>query len=180
MLDIGSWEFLIVIAVALVVIGPKDLPALIRNVSTWIRRAKDLARDFQSGLEDMARETDLEKIKEDLTADLDTSGLVSSLKDDIEQTIDPEGLRRAVAWNENDEYGIDAANTIEVDVSGVDAPEAAEIETGRVGSGPVVLADEDENYTIADPETVEGGDETVVTENSEVAEDDAKQAEPGA
>ena len=33
MLDIGSWEFLIVIVIALIVIGPKDLPALVRTVS---------------------------------------------------------------------------------------------------------------------------------------------------
>ena len=46
MLDIGSWEFLIIAIIALIVIGPKDLPGVVRTVSQWVRRAKDLAREF--------------------------------------------------------------------------------------------------------------------------------------
>jgi len=109
MLDFGSWEFLIVIVVALVVIGPKDLPALIRNVSMWIRRAKDLARDFQSGLEDMARETELDKMTEDFKSEIDPDGLMSSVKDEIKDTIDPDGEVRGSDnfsdhWDNDDTY----------------------------------------------------------------------------
>ena len=50
MFDIGGWEFLIVIVIAIIVIGPKDLPGAIRTVTGWIRRARELAREFQSGI----------------------------------------------------------------------------------------------------------------------------------
>ena len=56
MFDIGGWEFLVVIVIAIIVIGPKDLPGTIRTVTGWIRKARELAREFQSGLDDLARE----------------------------------------------------------------------------------------------------------------------------
>ena len=92
MLDIGSWEFLIVIVIALIVIGPKDLPALVRTVSQWVRRARELAREFQGGLEDMAREAELDKVKDSLTAEIDPDGVVNTIKRDIEDEIQDEWL----------------------------------------------------------------------------------------
>lgn len=103
MLDIGSWEFLIVIVIALVVIGPKDLPALVRTVSQWIRRARSLAREFQSGLDDMAREAEVDKIAREFEAEIDPGGFARSVKDDIERSIDPGGdIRGAVDFREDD------------------------------------------------------------------------------
>ena len=90
MLDIGSWEFLIVIVIALIVIGPKDLPALVRTVSHWVRRARELAREFQGGLEDMAREAELDKVKDSLTAEIDPDGVVNTIKREIEDEIEDE------------------------------------------------------------------------------------------
>lgn len=115
MLDIGSWEFLIVIVIALVVIGPKDLPALVRTVSQWIRRARSLAREFQSGLDDMAREAEVDKIAREFEAEIDPGGFARSVKDDIERSIDPGGdIRGAVDFRED------------VDDSGGPAPEAGD------------------------------------------------------
>lgn len=115
MLDIGSWEFLIVIVIALVVIGPKDLPALVRTVSQWIRRVRSLAREFQSGLDDMAREAEVDKIAREFEAEIDPGGFARSVKDDIERSIDPGGdIRGAVDFRED------------VDDSGGPAPEAGD------------------------------------------------------
>ena len=55
MFDIGGWEFLIIGIVAIVIIGPKDLPGLIRSVVGWVRKARELAREFQSGIDDLAQ-----------------------------------------------------------------------------------------------------------------------------
>lgn len=90
MLDIGSWEFLIVIVIALIVVGPKELPGLIRTVSQWVRRARELAREFQGGLEDMAREAELDKVKDSLQTELDPDGVVNTIKRDIEDEIEDE------------------------------------------------------------------------------------------
>lgn len=90
MLDIGSWEFLIVIVIALIVVGPKDLPGLVRTVSQWVRRARELAREFQGGLEDMAREAELDKVKDSIQTELDPEGVVNTIKRDIEDEIEDE------------------------------------------------------------------------------------------
>ena len=63
MFGIDWTEFLIIGAVALVVIGPKDLPKVLRTVGQWVGRARALARDFQNGLDDMVRETELDDIR---------------------------------------------------------------------------------------------------------------------
>ncbi len=113
MLDIGSWEFLIVVAIALVVIGPKDLPALVHNVSMWIRRARELAREFQSGLEDMAREAELDKMAEEFKADLHPDGLMDEIGRDVENAIDPDNTIR----NAYDPHDMDIAVDLETDDS---------------------------------------------------------------
>lgn len=63
MLDIGGWEIFVILAIALIVVGPKDLPVLIRNVGRWIGKARGLARDFQSGIDEAARQADLEDVR---------------------------------------------------------------------------------------------------------------------
>ena len=91
MFDIGGWEFLIVILIAIVVIGPKDLPGTIRTVSSWIRRARELAREFQSGLDDLARETDVEGVKKEIQSDLGLDEPVNAIGEQIKNTVDPDG-----------------------------------------------------------------------------------------
>ncbi len=92
MLDIGSWEFLIVIVIALLVVGPKELPGLVKTVSQWVRRARELAREFQGGLEDIAREAELDKVKDSIQTELDADGVVNTIKRDIEDEIEDEWL----------------------------------------------------------------------------------------
>lgn len=94
MFDIGGWEFLIVIVIAIIVIGPKDLPGTIRTVSGWIRRARELAREFQSGLEDLASEADMDNVKNEIQSGLgldDISDAGNTIRNQIEHTIDPDG-----------------------------------------------------------------------------------------
>ena len=94
MFDIGGWEFLIVIVIAIIVIGPKDLPGTIRTVSGWIRRARELAREFQSGLDDLANETDMDNVKNEIQSGLgldDVSDTGNTIRNQIEHTIDPDG-----------------------------------------------------------------------------------------
>ena len=65
MLDIAWSELLLIAIVALVVIGPKDLPQALRVVGQWMARARLLAQEFQSHLDDMMREADVEKMKKE-------------------------------------------------------------------------------------------------------------------
>lgn len=63
MFGVDSTEFLVVAVVALLVIGPKDLPNVLRKVGHWVGRARGVARHFRSGLDTMIRESELEEME---------------------------------------------------------------------------------------------------------------------
>ncbi len=85
MLDIGWSEMLVILVVALVVIGPKDLPKVARQVGRWTGKARAMAREFQRSFDDMAREAELEEIKAGLQ-----KMNPASLESTIRETVDPD------------------------------------------------------------------------------------------
>ncbi len=94
MLDIGGWEFLLVVVLGIIVIGPKDLPGAIRTVMAFVRKAREMAREFQSGLEEIAHDTELQKIAEEVTGGVSPNAIGEELRRDLEHTIDPDGEMR--------------------------------------------------------------------------------------
>jgi sec-independent protein translocase protein TatB len=63
MFDIASSEFLLVVLVALIVIGPKDLPKVLRVVGKWVGKARGVAAQFRSGFDEMVRQSELEELE---------------------------------------------------------------------------------------------------------------------
>ena len=63
MFGVDSTEFIIVAALALIVIGPKDLPKLMRTLGYWVGKVRGMARHFTSGIETMMREAELEEME---------------------------------------------------------------------------------------------------------------------
>ena len=63
LLDVAPTELLLVAVVALVVIGPKDLPKAMRVVGNWVGKARGMARHFRSGFDTMMRESELEEME---------------------------------------------------------------------------------------------------------------------
>jgi len=86
MFDIGWQELFVLAVLAVIVIGPKDLPRAMRTITKWIRKARALARDFQDGLDEVAREADLADLKKELDA---PGGLDVAKK--IGEQVDPTG-----------------------------------------------------------------------------------------
>jgi sec-independent protein translocase protein TatB len=68
------------------VIGPKDLPRALRVAGFWVRKARTLSREFQSSIDQMIREAELDEVREDLkkAAEFD-------LEKEIRSTVDPTG-----------------------------------------------------------------------------------------
>lgn len=63
MFDIAPTELLLCAIVALLVIGPKDLPKAMRTVGYWVGRVRGMARHFRTGFDAMVREAELEEME---------------------------------------------------------------------------------------------------------------------
>ncbi len=69
MFDIAPTELLLVAVVALLVIGPKDLPRAMRFVGQWLAKARGVARHFRSGIDEMVRQAELEEMEKKWAAE---------------------------------------------------------------------------------------------------------------
>jgi len=92
MLDIGWSEMAVIGLVALIVIGPKDLPRVMRTMGKWAHKARAMSREFQSGIDEMIRESELEDARKAL--DQTRGGGLDKL---VENTIDPGGTVKETA-----------------------------------------------------------------------------------
>ena len=82
---IGSSEMIVLAVIALIVIGPRDLPKVLRAVGQVMTKVRGLAREFQGHIEEAAKEAGLDDLKKDINSA--TSGLsAKSLLDDKPRT----------------------------------------------------------------------------------------------
>lgn len=84
MLDIGWTELLAIAIVTILVVGPKDLPRVLRTVGKLTAKARAITREFQDSLDDMARQSDIEEIKREI--DSTTYNSIGKLGDIIDPT----------------------------------------------------------------------------------------------
>ena len=77
MLGIDGPELILIAVVALIFIGPKELPGMLRTVGKWVATARGLASEFRGHVDDMVRQADVEDLKKtvDPNAILDVQGL---------------------------------------------------------------------------------------------------------
>ncbi len=67
MFDIGWSELLVIAIVTLVVIGPKDLPHAFRTAGQWMAKARAMAREFQTHIDDLMRESQVDELKREFS-----------------------------------------------------------------------------------------------------------------
>ncbi|MGH7030125.1 MAG: Sec-independent protein translocase protein TatB [Stellaceae bacterium] len=87
--DLGWSEILLIGVVALVFIGPKDLPKAMRVAGYWIRKARTLSREFQGSIDQLLREADLEDVRQQLK-----KATEFDFEHEFHNTIDPTGSLR--------------------------------------------------------------------------------------
>ena len=87
MFDISWTEFLLIGVVALIVIGPKELPGVMRTLGQYTRKVRSMAADFQNQFQEAMREAelgDLKKQVDDLAGDIKNYDPLKSTREDVE------------------------------------------------------------------------------------------------
>ncbi len=114
----------VIALIALVIIGPKDLPKVMRSAAHWARKARGLAREFQSGVDDMIREADMDDARKvvDSARSLD-------VRKAIGDAVDPTGDLRDEA-SDIEKTAQDAGTVEKIDGDGEDVAPKTETEVG--------------------------------------------------
>ncbi len=81
MFDLGWFELAVVGALLLVVVGPKDLPRVLRTVGIWTGKARRMARDFQKALDQYARDAEIDDVKKAIETPLKAKKAVTAVID---------------------------------------------------------------------------------------------------
>jgi sec-independent protein translocase protein TatB len=93
MFDLFSWShILILLTVALVVVGPKDLPRLMNIAGRWAGKARNMANEFKKSFDDMARQSELDELRaevEKLRSTDPIADLGTDINNDIERALNP-------------------------------------------------------------------------------------------
>ncbi len=84
MFDLGWSEMLVILVIAIVVVGPKDLPKAVASISRYIRKARSMARDFQSGMDQLAKDTEFDEIQKEMKKATDFD-----IKNQLEEAMGP-------------------------------------------------------------------------------------------
>jgi len=96
MFDIGWSEMAVIAVVALVVIGPKELPGALKTFAYWMKQARKMAREFQTGVDEIVREAELDDARKAISS---VSG--RSVNQMLEKSIDPTGdMKKALNESE--------------------------------------------------------------------------------
>lgn len=95
---IGGFEILVIGIVALLVVGPKDLPLLMRKIGKAMARARAMANEFRSSFDEMARQSELDELRKEVQALRTGQGMVPlgaeadaafrEIRDDLNRPLD--------------------------------------------------------------------------------------------
>ncbi|NHK29024.1 twin-arginine translocase subunit TatB [Parvularcula flava] len=83
--QIGFLELMVLAVLALVVVGPKDLPKLMRGIGKFLRQARSMADEFRAGFDEMARESEMAELRNEIES-LKKNNPVNEVKKAVEDT----------------------------------------------------------------------------------------------
>jgi sec-independent protein translocase protein TatB len=103
MFDIGWSELVVIAVVALIAIGPKELPGVLRMVGQWMGKARKMAAEFQGQFQEAMREAEMadlkksfDEVKEAATG-FTSNNIMTSLEKDVGKALDIDGIDKPVA-----------------------------------------------------------------------------------
>jgi len=132
MFDLFSWSHIVILlVVALVVVGPKDLPRLMHMAGKWAGKARAMANEFRKSFDEMARQAELDELRkeiEDLKKNNPVTDLANSMADATAAINNPVGAMM-------DGAGQTAAETT-APMEGHIEPRSGELEVTDSGQAP--------------------------------------------
>jgi len=156
MFDIGWSELVVIAVVALIAIGPKELPGVLRMVGQWMGKARKMAAEFQGQFQEAMREAEMadlkksfDEVKEAATG-FASGNVMTSLEKDVGNALRIDDVDKP-ATVASDTPAIDPPATSNVDApttSNVDAPEApipetfTEADARELASQPLAITQE--------------------------------------
>jgi sec-independent protein translocase protein TatB len=95
MFDLFSWSHIIILlTVALVVVGPKDLPRMMNMAGKWAGKARNMANEFKKSFDEMARQSELDELRAEVEK-LRTNDPIAQFGSEIERTLNPVDIEQA-------------------------------------------------------------------------------------
>ena len=107
--DLSGSHILLVLIVALVVVGPKDLPKLMRTLGQWMGKARQMADQFRKSFDEMSRQAELDELRSELEA-LRSRRPFADIEREVNASILPPDLSSAKSAEE-DSGNAPVANT---------------------------------------------------------------------
>ena len=94
--SLGFQEIVLLAVIALVVVGPKDLPLMLRKLGQWTARLRAMANEFRAGFEELARQAELDELRKEVDALRRASPLhdfqreASDLQSEVMRPVEPD------------------------------------------------------------------------------------------
>lgn len=148
MFDLAWSEIMLIGAVALVVIGPKELPGAIRTISQFIRKAREMAWEMRGHVDEMVREANLDEVRNQINEIRNFD-----IKGEVTKAVDPDGsLRRTVS---------EAGESLQEATRAMDDPDRHPPPADESASSAEEPAEVGEASAMADPDSAAAEDRTV-------------------
>ena len=150
LLDFGWSELMLIGVVALIVIGPKDLPKALRVAGFWVRKARTLSREFQSSVEQMIREAELDEVRQELKKATEID-----LDKEFRQVVDPTGsLAESLKPPELPNFSDQLPSVVDSGTPALPDPTDTTAATGDTAATDTAAATEPDAPAIAQPDPV--------------------------
>ena len=128
MFDIGWSEFAVIAVVALIAIGPKELPGVLRMVGQWVAKARKMAGEFQGQFQEAMREAEMADLKKsfdevkEAASGFAGGNIMTSLQKDVSSALDVSDKPAAAAETASSEIASSTEAAASSEASSAEAP----------------------------------------------------------
>ena len=150
MFDISWTEFLLIGVVALVVIGPKELPGVLRTLGQYTRKVRSMAADFQNQFQEAMREAemaDLKKQVDDMAKDIKEFDPLKGVREDLESA--GKDIQRSLEEKPEDKAALPSAEPGATEAPPPSEPAALEAPSATEAAAPVAPVERSELETVS-------------------------------